>query len=73
MHSNVADLSRLSAMDQNKLALLEQDLQQTLFVSDTHGGAQGIQAVVEWAKNKPQDDTDRQYQLGCGTPFACGE
>lgn len=73
VHSTPADLRRLNDHDQNRAAELEQALNQPLFAPSTHGGAQGIAAVVEWARRKPADDGKSHYQLGCGTPFACGE
>jgi hypothetical protein len=72
IHSTPATLSRLTLSDQNKVAVLEQSLQQPLFAASAFGGAQGIAAVVEWAQNQPLDEQS-EYPLGCGTPFACGE
>jgi hypothetical protein len=70
IHSTLADLSRLTLSDQNRVSVLEHSLNQSLFVA---GGAQGIRAVVEWAQNQPLEDDKSAYHLGCGTPFACGE
>ena len=70
IHSTPADLSRLTLGDQNRVAVLEHSLKQSLFVVD---GAQGITAVVEWAQNQPLKHDKSDYHLGCGTPFACGE
>lgn len=73
VHSKPADLSRLNEVDQKKVAELEDALARPLFAPSAHGGAQGIRAVVEWARNQPQDKDKAQYSLGCGTPFACGD
>lgn len=73
VYSKPADLSRLSQRDQEKVAVLEEILVQPLFAPSAHGGAQGIKAVVEWARSEPHEDEKIEYSLGCGTPFACGE
>lgn len=73
IHSTSADLSRLTVSDQNKVAALERSLDQPLFAASAFNGAQGIAAVVEWARSQPIEDEALEYPLGCGTPFACGE
>jgi len=75
VNANRADLRRLSAADIAKTVALEAEIGKTMFRAARHGGAKGIDQVVEWAKysqgqfNPAQDDL---FTAGCGSPFGCG-
>lgn len=70
INSTVMTLRQLSARDIGKTAELEEELEATLFPPQDCGGANGIRAVVEWAKSAKPDQLD--YQYGCSASFGCG-
>ena len=73
IHSTVPDLTRLTEIDQDRVAVLEQQLATNLFAKEAYGDTQGIRRVVEWAKTQSEKEQGQPYQVGCGTPFACGD
>jgi hypothetical protein len=76
IHSQVADLQRLSVATCQRVAELEKQLQQPLFSPETVGGAQHIAQAIVWAKQQPNVSDPlalEKFDLGCGAVFACGE
>lgn len=74
-NANRGDLRRLSGRQIGKLAALEEAVGQPMFREATHGGAQGIEQAVRWAKYSPgqyKPGIDDLFEVGCGSPFGCG-
>lgn len=75
VNANRDDLRRLSGRQIGKLAALEVEVGQPMFRAAKHGGAQGIEQVVQWAKYSPgqfKPGIDDLFITGCGSPFGCG-
>jgi 3'-phosphoadenosine 5'-phosphosulfate sulfotransferase (PAPS reductase)/FAD synthetase len=75
VNANRGDFRRLAAADIAKTAALESDIGKLMFRAARHGGAKGIEQVVEWARySRGQFDPaqDDLFTAGCGSPFGCG-
>jgi hypothetical protein len=76
IHSQLNDLQRLSPDTCQRVARLEEQIQQPFFDPETVGGMRNMEQAVAWAKQQlPVTDTLslEQFDLGCGAFFACGE
>lgn len=75
VNANRNDLRRLSDQQILRTAALEADVSHPMFRASKHGGAEGIEQVIHWAKYSPgqyQSGMDDLFDLGCGSPFGCG-
>ena len=75
VNANRYDLRRVSGRQIGRLATLESEVGQPMFRAAKHGGAQGIQQVIQWAKYSPRQfkpGMDDLFVVGCGSPFGCG-
>src|SRR5690606_37542153 len=75
IHSHSDDLVKLSLDKIIQIANLEQRIGQYLFDPYDFNNAQGIQQIIEFAKQ--QTDINNysleRYDMGCGSQYACGE
>lgn len=75
VNANRGDLRRLSGRQIGKTAALETEVGQPMFRAAKHGGAQGIEQAINWAKYSPgqyKPGMDDLFEIGCGSPFGCG-
>ena len=75
VNANRSDFRRLSAADIAKTAALEAEIGKTMFRPARHGGAHGIEQVIEWARcsrGQFRHEQDGLFTVGCGSPFGCG-
>ena len=75
VNANRDDLRRLSFRQKCKTAALEAHTGQPMFRAEKHGGAVGIDQVIEWAKYSPgqyKPGIEDLFEVGCGSPFGCG-
>lgn len=75
VNANRGDLRRLSGRQIGKTAALEAEVGQPMFRAAKHGGAQGIEQAIHWAKYSPgqyKPGMDDLFEIGCGSPFGCG-
>lgn len=72
VNNNCADFLRLSKTDMFKTKQLEQQLQQNFVQPAAYGDQQGIERVVQWLEKNPKSDTLSNFDMSCGSPFACG-
>lgn len=75
VNANRDNLRRLSGRQISKVAVLEADIGQPMFRAAKHGGAQGIEQAIQWAKYSPgqfKPGMDDLFVEGCGSPFGCG-
>jgi 3'-phosphoadenosine 5'-phosphosulfate sulfotransferase (PAPS reductase)/FAD synthetase len=75
VNANRNDLRRLRISRIKKTLALELEVKQPMFRAAKHGGAQGIQQVIHWAKYSPGQfvpGMDDLFDAGCGSPFGCG-
>ena len=73
-NNNFADFRRLDNADIRKTAKLETDLNQSMFSPNNYGDSEGIEAVVHWVKKQPMSEKlSEQFDMGCGSPYSCGE
>lgn len=75
VNANRGDLRRLSGRQIGRLEALESEVGQPMFRVAKHGGANGIEQVIQWAKYSPgqfKPGMDDLFIEGCGSPFGCG-
>ncbi len=70
INSTLVELRTLTDSDIEKTEELEEELDAPLFRPQDVGNAEGIRAVVEWAKQ--EDAHDPEFRYGCSASFGCG-
>lgn len=76
IHSRVADFCRLDAKAIERLRTLEKEVGRSMFDPGNCDAAEGIEAVVQWAKKRKNTKDYKPlefFDMGCGAPFGCGE
>lgn len=75
VNANRNDLRNVSNRQIERLEALEAKVGQPMFRANKHAGAEGIRAVIHWAKYSPgqyKPGIDDLFETGCGSPFGCG-
>lgn len=76
IHSSWADLKRLDSTQINATAALEKETGKPMFAPDQFQQLKGIRIIADEARKAGKlDETNynEQFDMGCGSPFACGE
>lgn len=75
VNNNLGDFQRLAVTEQQRLAVLEKQVGRAMFDARNWGHEAGIEQIVQWAKRQPEFDADEpeQFDMGCGSPYGCGE
>lgn len=73
VNSTFGDLHHMASETILKTKTLEEAIGKPFFSPDNYDGEKGIEAVVKWVRKHPKDHEKEEYQLGCGTPFGCGD
>lgn len=72
VNSSLADFQRLKTADVSKAEKLETELGQHMFV-DSEGGEQSIADITKKARKEPACGTCSRFDMGCGSPYVCGQ
>jgi len=76
IHSNKRDLSRLDEVSIKRVDRLEKTIDCSMFDIRNNAQSSGINVAVANAKNDNIEDKEglyEQFDMGCGSPYACGE
>lgn len=76
IHSTWADLSRLEDAQVDATEALEKATGKQMFAADQFHDLKGIRILSETARKAGKVDEknyNEQFDMGCGSPFACGE
>ncbi|WP_233343654.1 phosphoadenosine phosphosulfate reductase family protein [Burkholderia cepacia] len=73
INANKADIRDLSQWEIDRLKRLETDVGKPMFRAKKHGGANGIEQVIQWSFSRPGKYDSRQEPLfnGCSSGY-CG-
>lgn len=74
VNNTANDFSRLSDVDIKRIVSLEEKIGKPMFQPENYANAVGVEQVVHWANKQSATESNKleSFDMGCGSPFACG-